>query len=142
MQVYCGHWLFIIEVRIVIYQCINRFRFGDPCEVNPPDLRAIGFSRSKSAGIESPWPSLLLYRKKEEETGKKTGDGNNESKPEEKWPDVTVNEDLYIQFSPAGNYKMRFAKGSSDLLVRAGAPRRGLDVNFRNLFTVLYFLGI
>ncbi|VDK86879.1 unnamed protein product [Litomosoides sigmodontis] len=63
-------------------------------------------------------------RKKDDETNKKNEDGQ---KLEEKLPNITMNEDLSVLFSPAGNYKMRFTKDSGDLLIRAGAPRKGMD---------------
>nr|CTP81770.1 BMA-SIN-3 [Brugia malayi] len=66
------------------------------------------------------------YRKRNDETSKKNEDGNGEQKLEEKLS-FTVSEDLSALFSPAGNYKMRFTKGSGDLLIRTGAPRKGMD---------------
>ncbi|KAL3998087.1 Sin3 co-repressor family protein [Acanthocheilonema viteae] len=67
------------------------------------------------------------YRKKDDETNKKNEDGNGEQKLEEKLPSIVMSEDLSALFSPAGNYKMRFTKGSGDLLIKAGAPRKGMD---------------
>ncbi|VDO27431.1 unnamed protein product [Onchocerca flexuosa] len=67
------------------------------------------------------------YKKKDDETSKKNENENEELKQEEKLPSITVSENLSALFSPAGNYKMRFTKGSTDLLIRAGAPRRGMN---------------
>uniref|UniRef100_A0A915PT96 Histone deacetylase interacting domain-containing protein n=1 Tax=Setaria digitata TaxID=48799 RepID=A0A915PT96_9BILA len=66
-------------------------------------------------------------RRRDDEAAKKNEDAIGELKPEEKTSNITVNEDLNVLFSPAGNYKMRFTKDSTDLLIRAGAPRRGMD---------------
>ncbi|MCP9261124.1 Paired amphipathic helix protein Sin3a [Dirofilaria immitis] len=65
------------------------------------------------------------YKRKDDETCKKNEVGNAELKLEEKLPNITVSENLNVLFSPAGNYKMRFIKGSADMLIRARAPRRG-----------------
>ncbi|KAM3721596.1 Paired amphipathic helix protein Sin3a [Dirofilaria immitis] len=67
------------------------------------------------------------YKRKDDETCKKNEVGNAELKLEEKLPNITVSENLNVLFSPAGNYKMRFIKGSADMLIRARAPRRGMD---------------
>ncbi|VDK65189.1 unnamed protein product [Onchocerca ochengi] len=67
------------------------------------------------------------YKKKDDETSKKNENESGELKQEERLPSITVSENLSALFSPTGNYKMRFTKGSTDLLIRAGAPRRGMD---------------
>ncbi|EFO25910.1 hypothetical protein LOAG_02581 [Loa loa] len=66
-------------------------------------------------------------RKKDDETNKKNENGNGEQKLGENLPNIAMSEDLNAVFSPAGNYKMRFTKGSGDLLIRIGAPRKGMD---------------
>lgn len=70
------------------------------------------------------------FRKKDDERNRKSEDGNGEKKLDEKLCNITISEDISVLFSPAGNYKMRFTKGSGDLLIRAGAPRKGMDVSF------------
>lgn len=80
----------------------------------------------------------MSFRKKDDETSKRNEDGNGEQKLEEKLPNITMSEDLSALFSPAGNYKMRFTKGSGDLLIRAGAPRKGMDVSSRFVYEIGY----
>ncbi|CAG9530857.1 unnamed protein product [Cercopithifilaria johnstoni] len=65
--------------------------------------------------------------RKKDETSKKNENENGEQKLEGKLPSIIMSEDLSALFSPAGNYKMRFAKGSGDLLIKAGVPRKGMD---------------
>lgn len=70
----------------------------------------------------------MFHRRKEEEASTKANsDGNERS---ERWPDISTNEDLHVYFAPPGNYKMRLAMGSSDVLLRTGAARRGIQVHF------------
>uniref|UniRef100_A0A915BD67 Paired amphipathic helix protein Sin3b n=1 Tax=Parascaris univalens TaxID=6257 RepID=A0A915BD67_PARUN len=68
-------------------------------------------------------------RRKEEEA-KKKGKGRGKGRPSEKDKEkektvVMVKEDLHVHFSSADNYHMRFVDGSSDILLRSGAPQRG-----------------
>ncbi|VDN06343.1 unnamed protein product [Thelazia callipaeda] len=65
--------------------------------------------------------------RKHDDGAYKNDDGICESRLEKQWSSVTVNEDLHMQFAPAGNYKMRLASGSADILIRTGAPRRGIN---------------
>ncbi|KHN75090.1 Paired amphipathic helix protein Sin3a [Toxocara canis] len=70
------------------------------------------------------------YRRKEEEAKKKGGKGRGKGRPSEKDKErekanVIIKEDLHVHFSPTDNYHMRFVDGSSDILLRNGAPQRG-----------------
>ncbi|VDK50503.1 unnamed protein product [Anisakis simplex] len=68
-------------------------------------------------------------RRREEEAKKKIGKGRGKGRPSEKEKASNVamiREDLHVRFSSADNYRMRFVNGSSDLLIRSGAPQRAI----------------
>lgn len=76
-------------------------------------------------------------RRKEEEA-KKKGKGRGKGRPSEKDKEkektvIMVKEDLHVHFSSADNYHMRFVDGSSDILLRSGAPQRGAKVSVFHL---------
>lgn len=70
-----------------------------------------------------------VERSRKEEEIKKKGKSRGKGRPCEKEKDATVGvkNDLHIHFSSADNYQLRFASGGVDLLIRNGAPRRGVQ---------------
>lgn len=76
------------------------------------------------------------YRRKEALAKDQEGD----TQARERLSDLFVREGLEVRFHPPGNYKLQFIADTSEVIIRAGAPRRGIQARFlHGVYFVLLF---